>query len=49
VNHTPPLVDQDQEHEQHAEGCCRQGEEVDRGQRAEVVVEEGAPLGRIAS
>jgi hypothetical protein len=46
------LGQQDEENEEHAEGRGRHVEEVDRRQRAEVVVEEGAPrlggrLGRL--
>ena len=43
VNNASAVVGQDEEDEEDAEGGGGHGEEVDRGQRAEVVVEEGAP------
>ena len=50
VDHASAIVDQDQEDEEHAEGGGGHSEEVDGRQRAEVVVEEGAPGlgGRVA-
>jgi hypothetical protein len=43
VKNTPPVMRQYEEDVKDAEGGRRHGEEVDRGQRSDVVVEEGSP------
>ena len=43
VQDAPALMGEDNEHEQHATGEGRHGEEVERDERAGVILEEGAP------
>lgn len=47
VEDAPPLVGEHNEDEEHATGEGRHGEEIERDQRARVILQEGAPcLGR---
>src|SRR5262249_45993659 len=43
VNHSSAIMGKYDKHEQHAEGRCRNGEEIDRDHLAKVILEKGPP------